>query len=95
VGSDTAEKQELDTAILRNADLVVADSIRQCLVRGEIYKAVQDGCLEEKDLTELGHIISDTATGRTSDEQLTVADLTGVAVQDLKIASAVYKASGD
>jgi ornithine cyclodeaminase/alanine dehydrogenase-like protein (mu-crystallin family) len=30
--------------------------------------------------------------GRTSDEQITVADLTGVAVQDIKIAEAVYEA---
>ena len=92
VGSDTPQKQELDPAILRDADVVVADSIRQCLVRGEIYKAIQVGCIEEEELVELGDIISGKATGRISDDQITVADLTGVAVQDIKIAAAVYNA---
>ena len=95
VGSDTKEKQELAPSILKNADLVVADSIKQCLERGEIFKAMEAGLLKEEDLTELGHIISGSAEGRTSDRQLTVADLTGVAVQDLKIASAIYRSSTD
>ncbi len=40
IGSDTPDKQELDSAILRHADVVVADSIEQCMVRGEVYKAM-------------------------------------------------------
>ncbi|GMQ81024.1 MAG: ornithine cyclodeaminase family protein [Rhodothermia bacterium] len=93
VGSDTAEKQELDASILERADLVVADSISQCLVRGEIHQAIQSGLLSENQLFELGHIINGTATGRISDNQITVADLTGVAVQDIKIAEVVYRNS--
>ena len=92
VGSDTPEKQELDSAILGRADVVVADSISQCLGRGEIHKAIEAGCISRDDLVELGQVISGQAAGRTSDEQITVADLTGVAVQDIKIATAVYKA---
>jgi ornithine cyclodeaminase len=92
VGSDTPDKQELDSRILRDADIIVADSIMQCLARGEIYKAIEAGKLRDEKLIELGEIISGTATGRSSDEQITLADLTGVAVQDIKIAIAVYKA---
>jgi ornithine cyclodeaminase len=92
VGSDTPQKQEVDTHILRDADIVVADSIKQCTARGEIYKAIQTGELREENLIELGEIISGTASGRSSDEQITITDLTGVAVQDIKIATAVYKA---
>jgi len=92
VGSDTAEKQELDPAILRSADLVVADSIAQCLERGEIHKALEAGQIEKKDLLELGQLISGTVAARSSEEQITVADLTGVAVQDIAIASAVFEA---
>ena len=92
VGSDTAHKQELDSRILQRADLVVADSIPQCLARGEIYKALQAGLLLPDGLVELGEVLAGGHPGRTSDDQVTVADLTGVAVQDVQIATAVYKA---
>jgi ornithine cyclodeaminase len=94
VGSDTPHKQELDGLILRRADVVVADSIAQSLLRGEIHKALESGDVEQDDLRELGDIISGKAAGRTADGQVTVADLTGLAVQDLKIAAAVYEALG-
>jgi ornithine cyclodeaminase len=94
VGSDTPHKQELDGAILRRADVVVADSIEQSVLRGEIHRALASGDVEQGDLIELGDIISGKAPGRTSDDQVTVADLTGLAVQDLKIATAVYEALG-
>ena len=42
---------------------------------------------------ELGDILAGKAAGRTSETQITVADLTGVAVQDIKIASMVYEAA--
>ncbi|MBN1579708.1 MAG: ornithine cyclodeaminase family protein [Anaerolineae bacterium] len=92
VGSDTAEKQELDAAILGRADVVVADSISQCLTRGESHHAVASGQIAQADLIELGTVITGQSAGRTSDGQITVADLTGVAVQDIKIATAVYEA---
>jgi ornithine cyclodeaminase len=93
VGSDTPDKQELDPEILSRADLVVADSVEQCLVRGEIHQAIQAGRLEKDRILELGQIISGRARGRESKDQVTVADLTGVAVQDMAIAQAVYYAS--
>ena len=92
VGSDTVEKQELDSGILQKADLVVADSIAQCMERGEIFKAMESGQLEKKDVVELGQVISGTIPGRTHQDQITIADLTGVAVQDINIAAAVYRA---
>jgi len=92
VGSDTPAKQELDPAILARADLVVADSRSQCLVRGEIAHAVRAGLLDQQRLVELGEVIAGTAAGRSSGDQITVADLTGVAVQDIQIAAAVYRA---
>lgn len=91
VGSDTPQKQELDSKILQSADLIVADSIFQCLERGEIFQAVSSNNITKDDLVELGNIISGEKAGRTSDEQITVADLTGVAVQDIKIAKAIFE----
>lgn len=89
MGSDTPLKQELDAAILARADLVVADSRSQCRERGEIAKALAAGFLQETEIVELGEIITGQAAGRTGEEQITVADLTGVAVQDIQIAKAV------
>jgi ornithine cyclodeaminase len=91
MGSDTREKNELDPAILGKADLVVADSIEQCLVRGEICHALEAGAITEGDLVELGTVIANPGLRRTSDSQITVADLTGVAVQDIQISKAVYE----
>lgn len=89
MGSDTSLKQELDTGILQKADLVVADSIPQCLERGEISKAIVDNKITAGQVIELGNIINGSAPGRSSAEQITIADLTGVAVQDMQIAKAV------
>ena len=91
MGADTQEKQELESAILGKADLVVADSIEQCRVRGEIYHALKAGVLQDGDAVELGKVIGDPALQRTDDSQITVADLTGVAVQDIQISKAVYQ----
>ena len=91
MGSDTREKNELDPAILGRADIVVADSIEQCRVRGEIFHALEAGVLRDGDVVELGHVIADPKLGRTDNSQITVADLTGVAVQDIQISKAVYE----
>jgi len=92
MGSDTHDKQELDAEILQHADLVIADSIAQCLERGEIHQALKSNAISQADLVELGSIIAGDAAGRTSDDQITIADLTGVAVQDIQISKAVFGA---
>lgn len=90
VGSDTPGKQELDPGIIAGADLVVADSISQCRTRGEIFRALGLGRIQPDRIIELGDIISRKKKGRESDEQITVVDLTGVAVQDIQITKAVF-----
>lgn len=90
VGSDTASKQELEVAVLARADVVVADSRQQCWERGEIHQALAAGDLKRDEVVELGEVIDGRSAGRTENSQITVADLTGVAVQDLAIAEAVF-----
>ena len=92
VGSDTPDKQELEAAILARADRVVADSLAQCRLRGEIHQALAAGAIDDGKPVELGRVIAGDVPGRTADDQITVADLTGVAVQDMKMAEAVYRA---
>jgi ornithine cyclodeaminase len=94
IGSDAPHKQELDPAILTRANLLVADSRAQCRERGEIARALDAGAISPDQVIELGDVIAGTALRRTSDDQITVFDSTGVAVQDIQIASAVARAAG-
>jgi len=92
MGSDTPSKQELDPAILARADRVVVDSLSQSELRGEVFRAVSAGAIGRDRLVELGRVIEDPGLRRASDDEITVADLTGVAVQDIQIAAAVFRA---
>ena len=90
VGADTLTKQELNTDILKKANLVVGDSLSQCKIRGEISHGLLSGEITENDVKELGDVLKGEQSGRSSKTEITVVDLTGVAVQDLSIANAVY-----
>jgi ornithine cyclodeaminase len=89
MGSDTPNKQELDSNVLSKADLIIADSRSQCEVRGEIHHAIKNKIVSMDSIVELGEIINGDRQGRTTGSELTVADLTGVAVQDIQISKAV------
>lgn len=91
VGSDTPEKQELEAQVLAKADRVVVDSLSQAELRGEAFKAMAAGVIQKNRLIELGQIIIDPSLRRKSEEEITVADLTGLAVQDIQIARAVWE----
>lgn len=90
VGTDSPHKQELDENIFNLADIIVADSISQCSERGDIAHAIKNKIITPHNITELGNIISGKIKGRTNENQITIADLTGLAVQDIQIAKAVY-----
>ena len=61
------------------------------IARGESHQAIKRGEITEAATVELGEIVLGNRSGRSSDSQITVADLTGVAVQDIQIATAVYE----
>jgi ornithine cyclodeaminase len=89
VGSDGADKQELDAEVLGRADRVVADSLSQCRRIGEIHHALDARLIEESQVTELGNITAGRAPGRQDPDSIIVCDLTGVGVQDVATASVV------
>lgn len=91
VGADAKGKQELDPRILAGADIRAVDSIEQCVDHGEAAHAVAAQLIAPGDLVELGHIVSGARPGRTGANQVTVADLTGLAVQDIQIARCVWQ----
>jgi ornithine cyclodeaminase len=91
MGSDDFGKMELDAKLLQKADLLVADSISQCVHHGEMLQGIKNNYIKEEDILELGNVISNPKLGRTDDKQITIADQTGVAVQDIQIAKMVNK----
>jgi len=92
MGSDDDGKQELGVDLLGQADRIVADSVSQCRQYGECVHAINAGVISLDDIAELGAVVSGSTDGRTSDDQITIADLTGVAVQDIQIAKMIARA---
>jgi ornithine cyclodeaminase len=95
VGADDARKQELDPAILGRADVLVVDSRRQSATIGELHHALAAGLVTEHKVVQLGEICARVHPGRTSAEQLTVCDLTGLGVQDVAATNLVLANAGD
>jgi ornithine cyclodeaminase len=91
VGSDGADKQELDVGVLAAADRIVADSLAQCRRIGEIHHALDAGMIGESQVTELGRVTGGLAPGRASPDERIVCDLTGVGVQDVAAAALVLE----
>jgi ornithine cyclodeaminase len=88
MGSDAEHKNEIAPAVLRMADLYVADSARQARRLGELHHAIVAGAVAaDAEVTELGQIIAGARQGRRSDSDITLADLTGTGVQDTAIAT--------
>jgi ornithine cyclodeaminase/alanine dehydrogenase-like protein (mu-crystallin family) len=93
VGSDSPGKQELDAACLARADLLVVDREAQCEAFGELAAALAAGALAPGRVhAELGAVVAGRRPGRTREDQITIADLTGVGFQDTAIASACFAA---
>jgi alanine dehydrogenase len=91
MGADGPGKQELDPAILKGARIVV-DEPEQSLHGGELNVPVSQGFLSEHDIAAtLGDVIRGAKPGRTSAEEITVFDSTGLAIQDIALASALYE----
>ena len=88
MGSDLPGKQELDTQILHRADLVVCDTIQQCLVGGELQHMAQAGI--QRDVFELGAFTAGTRPATRPDDAVSVCDLTGTGAQDTAIAVEAY-----
>jgi ornithine cyclodeaminase len=81
VGADSPGKQELDPAILRRAALILVDSRRQCAALGELQHAPD----------QIERAVEFTGSPlQAAPEEITVADFTGLGVEDLYIAEYVY-----
>jgi ornithine cyclodeaminase len=94
LGADSPGKQELDAGCLALADLLVVDRLTQCASFGELRHPLDAGLLRSDRVhAELGEIVAGLKPGRTTAQQITVVDLTGVGFQDTAIASAYLEMS--
>ncbi|MBY6137226.1 ornithine cyclodeaminase family protein [Nocardioides marinus] len=90
MGTDTKGKQEVDPQLLVKAD-VFTDEVAQSVSIGEAQHAVAQGLIQEADVAQIGAVINGTNPGRTSDDQITLFDGTGVGLQDLAVAASVVE----
>lgn len=95
IGADAAGKEEINPKILKQAKVVI-DDWAQASHSGEINVPFRRKQITEKDIyAGLGEIAAGKKKGRTSGEEITVFDSTGLAIQDVSCAYTVYKALKD
>lgn len=91
VGVDNPHKKELSPALLAGSTIVV-DSLAQCLEIGDLHHAISAGVLTAEAVhAELGAVVAGVAPGRTREDEITVFDSTGMALQDVAAAVVVYE----
>jgi alanine dehydrogenase len=91
IGTDQRGKQELDPEIFRNAK-VVNDSIEQCIDKGETWHPLNRNIIARDDIhAEIGEILLGRKPGRESDDEVTIFDSTGMAIQDNTTSTRIYR----
>lgn len=90
MGADGPGKAEIAVEELFRAR-VVCDEWAQASHNGDIGRAVEEGRLARDDVAELGRVLLGEETGRSAEDEITLFDSTGLAVQDLAVALAVYE----
>ena len=90
LGADGPGKAEATVGAVASCTLF-CDEWEQASHGGELMGAVRDGIITRREVTELGAVLSGTAPGRSSAEEVTLFDSTGLAIQDLAIAQAALE----
>jgi ornithine cyclodeaminase/alanine dehydrogenase-like protein (mu-crystallin family) len=94
MGADGPGKAEATDGALQRARLF-CDDWEQASHGGELAHAVEAGLVGRNDVTALGDVLSGSAEGRSSSDEVTLFDSTGLAIQDLAIALAAYEAADE
>ena len=91
IGADAAGKEELDPAVLMRAKVVV-DDVVQASHSGEVNVPLAEGLIAPEDIyATIGEVVAGKVPGRTNEDEITVFDSTGLAIQDVATASRVYR----
>jgi ornithine cyclodeaminase/alanine dehydrogenase-like protein (mu-crystallin family) len=94
MGADGPGKAEIAVEELTRGR-VFCDDWEQASHAGDLTRAVESGLIRRDDVTELGAVLTDAAEGRRSENDITIFDSTGLAIQDLAIALAAVERAGE
>ncbi len=94
MGTDTKGKMEVDAALVASAS-VFTDEVAQSITIGEAQHAIASGAMTEAQITPIGQVINGTHPGRTSADEITLFDGTGVGLQDLAVASVAARLAAE
>lgn len=87
LGADGPEKQELPAELFTRAAHVVCDDVHQCAAFSDFGKAVDGGAIARDRAVALGHVLGGDVVIAREAGDITIADLTGLAAQDIAIAA--------
>jgi alanine dehydrogenase len=91
VGADNPQKQELHPSLMA-ASKIVCDILEQCAVMGDLHHALEAGVVTRANVyAELGEVVAGKKPGRESQEEITIFDSTGMALQDVAAAALLYE----
>jgi ornithine cyclodeaminase len=90
MGTDTKGKQEIDPALF-SVGTCFTDEVAQSVTIGEAQHAIAAGLVAEGAIVPIGNVINKDHAGRTSDDEITIFDGTGVGLQDLALASVAMR----
>lgn len=88
VGADAPGKNELESSLVASAGLILADSIKQCSAYGELSQLSEE-TRDGKMVLEIGSLLSEPALYSRDPTDITIADLTGLGVQDAQISASI------
>ena len=91
VGADNPQKQEIHPSLMA-ANKIVCDILEQCAVMGDLHHALSAGVVTRADVyAELGEVVAGKKPGRESEDEITIFDSTGMALQDVAAAAFLYE----
>lgn len=98
IGSNWAQKREIDTEAVRRSHRIVVDDLEQAKIEsGDLLGPIAEGVLDWTRVVELGQLVTGEIVGRTADEQITLFESQGIAMEDvatMKLAFDRARASG-
>jgi len=91
VGADSPQKQELHASLMAGSK-IVCDILEQCAVMGDLHHALEAGVVTRANVyAELGEVVAGKKPGRESQQEITIFDSTGMALQDVAAAAVLYE----
>jgi len=92
IGSNFAEKQELDAEAVGRCDVIAADWVEQSKIEaGDLIQAFGTDLSRWASVREISDIVAGKAPGRTNQNQITLFKSNGIAIEDVVVAGRIYE----